>query len=115
MPRSKNKVASHRRRKKVLKLAKGYWGARSKVYTVAKNHVEKGLVHAYRDRKLKKRTFRQLWIVRINAAARANGTNYSKLMHALEEKGVNINRKILASLAAENPAAFSEVVSFSAN
>ncbi len=115
MPRSKNKVASHRRRKKILKLAKGYWGARSKVYTVAKNHVEKGLVHAYRDRKLKKRVFRQLWIVRINAAARANGTNYSKLMHSLELKGVNINRKILASLAAENPAAFTEVVNFSAN
>ncbi len=115
MPRSKNKVASHRKRKKVLKLAKGYWGARSKVYTIAKNHVEKGLVHSYRDRKLKKRVFRQLWIVRINAAARANGTNYSKLMHALELKGVNINRKILASLAAENPAAFTEVVNFSAN
>jgi len=115
MPRSKNKVASHQKRKKVLKLAKGYWGARSKVFTVAKNHVEKGLVHAYRDRKLKKRTFRQLWIVRINAAARANGTNYSKLIHGLETKGVGINRKILASLAAENPAAFAEVVHFSLN
>ena len=115
MPRSKNKVASHRRRKKVMKLAKGYWGARSKVYTVAKNHVEKGLVHSYRDRKLKKRVFRQLWIVRINAAARENGTTYSKLMHALELKGVGINRKILANLAAENPAAFAEIVNFSAN
>ncbi len=115
MPRSKNKVASHRRRKKILAQAKGYWGARSKVYTVAKNHVEKGLVHAYRDRKLKKRTFRQLWIVRINAAARANGTTYSKLMHSLDVKGVNINRKVLASLALENPAAFTEIVNFSAN
>ena len=115
MPRSKNKVASHRRRKRVLDQAKGYWGARSKVYTIAKNHVEKGLVHAYRDRKLKKRTFRQLWIVRINAAARINGTTYSRLINALDKKGININRKILACLAAENPAAFTEIVKFSAN
>ncbi len=115
MPRSKNKVASHRRRKKILDQAKGYWGARSKVYTIAKNHVEKGLVHAYRDRKLKKRTFRQLWIIRINAAARLNGTTYSRLINALDKKGVNINRKILASLAVENPAAFTEIVKFSAN
>ena len=115
MPRSQNKVASHRRRKKILKLAKGYWGARSKVYTVAKNHIEKGLVHAYRDRKLKKRTFRRLWIVRINAAARQNGTTYSRLIHALSLKGVNINRKVLASLALENPSAFSELVEFTKN
>jgi large subunit ribosomal protein L20 len=115
MPRSKNKVASHRRRKKILQHAKGYWGARSKVYTVAKNHVEKGWVHAYRDRKLKKRTFRQLWIVRINAAARMNGTTYSRLIHALDVKGVGINRKILANLAVENPSAFTELVKFSAN
>jgi len=115
MPRSKNKVASHRRRKKILKLAKGYWGARSKVYTVAKNHVEKGLVHAYRDRKLKKRTFRKLWIVRINAAARENGTTYSRLIHALDVKGININRKVLASIALENPVTFTELVKFSNN
>jgi len=115
MPRSKNKVASHRKRKRVLELAKGYWGARSKVWTIAKNHVEKGLVHAYRDRKLKKRTFRQLWIVRINAAARINGTTYSRLINALNKKGVDINRKILANLAVENPAAFTEIVKFSAN
>ena len=115
MPRSKNKVASHRRRKKILDQAKGYWGARSKVYTVAKNHVEKGLVHAYRDRKLKKRTFRNLWIVRINAAARQNGTTYSKLIHSLDVKGVNINRKVLANLALENPSAFTELVNFSNN
>ena len=115
MPRSKNKVAAHRRRKKILKHAKGYWGARSKVYSIAKNHVEKGWVHAYRDRKLKKRTFRQLWIVRINAAARANGTTYSRLIHALNEKGVNINRKVLANIAVENPSAFTELVNFSAN
>lgn len=115
MPRSKNKVASHRRRKKVLKLAKGYWGSRGKVYTIAKNAVEKGLVHAYRDRKLKKRTFRQLWIVRINAAARLNGTTYSKLIDAMNKKGVEINRKVLASLAVENPSAFTELVKFSVN
>ncbi|MCL5029197.1 MAG: 50S ribosomal protein L20 [Bacteroidetes bacterium] len=115
MPRSKNKVASHRRRKRILQQAKGYWGARSKVYTVAKNHVEKGWTHAYRDRKLKKRTFRQIWIVRINAAARDNGTTYSKLINALSNKGVDINRKVLASLAVENPSAFTEIVKFSAN
>ena len=115
MPRSKNKVASHRRRKKIMQMAKGYWGARSKVYTVAKNHVEKGLTHAFRDRKLKKRVFRHLWITRINAAARMNGTTYSKLIHALDIKGITINRKILANLAVENPSAFTEVVNFSAN
>lgn len=115
MPRSKNKVASHQRKKKILKSAKGYWGARSKVFTVAKNHVEKGWLHAYRDRKLKKRTFRQLWIVRINAAARENGTTYSRLIHSLNEKGVSINRKVLASLAVENPSAFTELVKFTAN
>ena len=115
MPRSKNKVASHRKRKRLLEQAKGYWGARSKVFTVAKNHVEKGLTHAYRDRKLKKRTFRQLWIVRINAAARINGTTYSKLINSLNKKGVDINRKILAVLAVENPAAFTELVNFSTN
>ncbi|HSP86549.1 MAG TPA: 50S ribosomal protein L20 [Ignavibacteriaceae bacterium] len=115
MPRVSNKVASHRRRKKVLKLAKGYWGARSKVHTIAKNHVEKGLVHAYRDRKLKKRSFRQLWIIRINAAARINGTTYSKLIHSLQDRGITINRKILASLAVENSSAFTELVKFSVN
>lgn len=115
MPRSKNKVASHRRRKKILKLAKGYWGSRSKVYTIAKNSVEKGLVHAYRDRKLKKRTFRQLWIVRINAAARENGITYSRLIDAMNKKGVEINRKVLASLAVDNPSAFTELVKFSTN
>lgn len=115
MPRVRNKVASHRRRKKILKQAKGYWGARSKVYTIAKNHVEKGLVHAYRDRKLKKRSFRQLWIVRINAAARMNGTTYSRLIHSLDDKGISINRKILANLAVENPSAFTELVKFSSN
>jgi large subunit ribosomal protein L20 len=112
MPRANHKVASHKRRKKVLKMAKGYWGARSNVYTIAKHHVEKGLQYAYRDRKVKKRTFRRLWIVRINAAARVNGTTYSKLINSLNVKGVDINRKILASLAVENPKAFSEIVKF---
>ncbi len=115
MPRSVNHAASKRRRKKIMNMAKGYWGARSKVYTVAKTHVEKGLVHAYRDRKLKKREFRSLWIVRINAAARANGTTYSRLINMLEKKGVNINRKLLASMATENPQAFADVVKFVMN
>ncbi len=112
MPRSKNKVASKARRKKILKMAKGYWGARKNVYTIAKNHVEKGLLHAYHDRKLKKRDFRSLWIVRINAAARQNGTTYSKLINALNVRGIDINRKVLASIAVENPKAFSDIVTF---
>ena len=112
MPRSQNKVASHRRRKRVMKQAKGYWGARSKVLTVAKHHIDKGLQHAYRDRKAKKRTIRQLWITRINAAARLNGTTYSQLMSALGRKEIEINRKVLADLAANDSAAFSEIVRF---
>ncbi len=115
MPRSKNKVASHRRRKKVLEQAKGYWGRRSKAYTVAKNAVEKALLHSYVGRKLKKRHFRQLWITRINAAARMNGTTYSKLMNALKEKQVGIDRKLLANIAYENPKAFAEIVKFAMN
>lgn len=112
MPRSQNKVASHRRRKRVLARAKGYWGARSKVYTIAKHHVEKAMQYAYRDRKTKKRTFRQLWITRINAAARLNGTTYSELIDGLNKKKVAINRKLLAEMAVSNPEAFSEVVKF---
>lgn len=112
MPRSQNKVASHRRRKRVLAQAKGYWGARSKVYTIAKHHIEKGMQHAYRDRRRKKREFRQLWITRINAAARIHGTTYSKLVRSLRMKEVDINRKVLADLAARNPEAFSEIVKF---
>lgn len=112
MPRSQNKVASHRRRKKVLEQAKGYWGARSKVYTIAKHHVEKAGLHAYRHRKTKKREFRQLWIARINAAARAHGITYSKLIAALNTKNITINRKVLADLAANNPQAFADVVQF---
>jgi large subunit ribosomal protein L20 len=112
MPRSQNKVASHRRRKRILRQAKGYWGARSKVLTVAKHHVDKGMQFAYRDRKTKKRTFRQLWIARINAAARLHGTSYSRLIAGLNSKEVDINRKILADLAVNNPQAFAEVVKF---
>jgi large subunit ribosomal protein L20 len=112
MPRSQNKVASHRRRKKILDQAKGYWGGRSKVYSIAKTHVEKALTHAYRHRKTKKREYRGLWITRINAAARLNGTTYSRLMTGLEKKQVMINRKVLADLAVNHPTAFSEVVKF---
>jgi large subunit ribosomal protein L20 len=112
MPRSQNKVASHRRRKRILANAKGYWGARSKVLTIAKHHIDKGLQYAYRDRKTKKRTFRQLWITRINAAARIHGTTYSRLIAGLDRKEVDINRKILAELAVSNPEAFAEVVKF---
>jgi large subunit ribosomal protein L20 len=115
MPRSKNKAASHRKRRKLLKLAKGYWGNQGNVLTSAKNAIEKGLSHAYRDRRLKKRNYRSIWITRINAAARINGTTYSRLIDALNKKGVDINRKVLASLAVENPEAFSEVVKFSNN
>lgn len=115
MPRAKNNVASRERRRKLLGIAKGYWGARSKVYTVAKHHVEKGLQHAYRDRKYKKRTYRQLWIVRINASARENGITYSRLIDGMNKKGININRKLLASMALENPQAFSDVVKFVMN
>jgi large subunit ribosomal protein L20 len=110
MPRSVNSVASRKRRKKILKAARGYWGARSKVYTVAKNAVEKGLQYAYRDRKNKKRAFRSLWITRINAAARQNGTTYSRLMHQLSEKEINLNRKVLADLAMNHPESFTAVV-----
>ncbi|MBI1805358.1 MAG: 50S ribosomal protein L20 [Ignavibacteriae bacterium] len=112
MPRSQNKVASHRRRKRILARAKGYWGARSKVLTVAKHHIDKAEQHAYRDRRLKKREFRSLWIARINAAARMHGTTYSRLMDALNKKQVEINRKVLADLAARSPEAFAEIVKF---
>jgi large subunit ribosomal protein L20 len=112
MPRSKNKVASHARKKRILAKAKGYFGARSKVYTTAKNAVEKGMLHSYTDRKLKKREFRNLWIVRINAAARMNDISYSQLIHALKTKNIDINRKTLADLAYNNIDAFNEIVKF---
>lgn len=110
MPRARNRVASRRRRKKILNQAKGYWGRRSKVYTVAKNAVEKGLTYAYRDRRTKKRQFRKLWIARINAAARLNGSSYSRFMGALRKSDVELNRKALADLAMHDPKAFTKVV-----
>lgn len=110
MPRSVNAVASRARRKRILKLAKGYWGNRKNVYTVAKNAVEKGLVYAYRDRKVKKRHFRSLWITRINAAVREEGLSYSQFINKLAGKNININRKVLADLAMNNPDSFKALV-----
>ena len=110
MPRSSNAVASRARRKKVLKMAKGYFGARKNVYTVAKNAVEKGLQYAYIGRKLRKRQFRSLWIMRINAAARQHGMSYSKFMGQLSKSGIELNRKVLADLAMNHPEAFKAVV-----
>ena len=110
MPRSVNSVASRKRRKKILKQAKGYFGRRKNVWTVAKNAVEKGLSYAYRDRKNIKRTFRALWITRINAGARLHGLSYSELMGKLKANSIDINRKVLADLAMNNPEAFTEIV-----
>jgi len=110
MPRSVNAVASRRRRKKILKAARGYFGARSNVYTVAKNAVEKAWQYAYRDRRNKKRAFRRLWIARINAAARQEGMSYSKFMHGLKKANIELNRKVLADLALNEPAAFKSIV-----
>lgn len=110
MPRSVNHVASKARRKKILSFTKGYYGARKNVWTVAKNAWEKGLTYAYRDRKAKKRDYRALWIQRINAAARSQGMSYSQLMGALHKAGIEINRKVLADLAMNNPQAFKAVV-----
>ena len=110
MPRATNRVASRARRKKILKMARGYFGARSKVYTVAKNAVEKGLVYAYRDRRNKKRAFRRLWIARINAGARQHGVSYSRLMHGLSGTGNTLNRKVLADLAMNHPEVFAGIV-----
>ena len=110
MPRSVNHVASRARRKKILKRVKGQFGARKNVWTDAKNAYEKGLTYAYVGRKLKKRQFRSLWIQRINAAARLEGTSYSKLMGALHKAGIEINRKTLAYLATNNAEAFKAIV-----
>jgi len=110
MPRARNSVASRRRRKRILNMAKGYWGGRSKIYTVAKHAVEKSLQYAYRDRRKRKQQFRRLWIVRINAAARLNGTTYSRLMGSLRKSEVQLNRKVLADLALHDPVALSRVV-----
>ena len=110
MPRSVNHVASRAKRKGILKLTRGYFGARKNVWTVAKNTWEKGLTYAYRDRKNKKRNFRALWIQRINAAARQEGMSYSVLMGKLAKAGIEINRKVLADLALNNPEAFKAIV-----
>jgi large subunit ribosomal protein L20 len=110
MPRSKNAVASRARRKKVLDQAKGFYGKRKNVYTVAKNIVEKGMTYSYVGRKLKKREYRQLWIARINAAVRAEGITYSEFIDKLNKKGLEINRKVLADLAMNNPESFKALV-----
>jgi large subunit ribosomal protein L20 len=110
MPRSVNAVASRARRKKVMKQAKGYFGRRKNVWTVAKNAVEKAMLYAYRDRRNKKRTFRALWITRINAGARQHGMSYSQFMGKVKANGIELNRKVLADLAMNHPEAFKAVV-----
>ncbi|NJN26277.1 MAG: 50S ribosomal protein L20 [Cyclobacteriaceae bacterium] len=110
MPRSVNSVASRARRKKVLKSAKGYWGRRKNVLTVAKNAVDKAMGYAYRDRKVKKREFRALWIQRINAGAREYGMSYAAFMGKLKAANIDLNRKVLADLAMNHPDAFKEIV-----
>ena len=110
MPRSVNHVASRAKRKRILKLTRGYYGARKNVWTVAKNTWEKGLTYAFRDRRNKERNFRALWIQRINAAARLEGLSYSQLMGGLHKAGIEINRKVLADLAVNNPQAFKAIV-----
>jgi large subunit ribosomal protein L20 len=110
MPKANNAVASKARRKRILKKAKGFWGSRGNVLTVVKHAVDKAEQYAYRDRRAKKRTFRSLWIMRINAAARLNGTTYSKLVDAMNKKNVEIDRKSLAEIAVRDPAAFTKIV-----
>lgn len=110
MPRSVNSVAKRARRKKVLKQAKGYFGRRKNVWTVAKNAVDKAMVYAYRDRRNKKRSFRALWIMRINAGARQHGLTYSQLMGKIKTNGIELNRKVLADMAMHHPDAFKAVV-----
>ncbi|QES87828.1 50S ribosomal protein L20 [Rhizosphaericola mali] len=110
MPRSKNAVASRARRKRILKQAKGYYGKRKNVYTVAKNIVEKGLTYAYVGRKLKKREYRQLWIARINAAVRNEGMTYSVFIDKLVKKGITLDRKVLADLAMNEPESFKKLI-----
>ncbi len=110
MPRSVNHVASRAKRKNFLKLAKGYYGRKKNVWTVAKNAIEKGLVHAYSGRKQKKRNYRSLWIQRINAGAREHGMSYSQFIGKVNKSGLELNRKVLADLAMNHPAAFKAVV-----
>jgi large subunit ribosomal protein L20 len=109
MPRVKRSVSARKKRRKVLEQAKGYWGLKHSTYRQAKEQVEKSLVYAYRDRKAKKRTFRSLWIIRINAAARANGLSYNQFMSGIRKANIELDRKILADLAVSDPAAFSAV------
>lgn len=109
MPRATNSVATRQRRKKVLKRAKGFWGRKSKTFRPANEQVLKSLSYAYRDRRVRKRDFRRLWISRINAGARLNGISYSRMMHGLKKSGVQVNRKILAELAVNDPNAFAEL------
>ena len=110
MPRATNNVASRRRRKKVLNRAKGFWGRRGTIHSVAKHAVDKAMQYQYRDRRQRKRHFRRLWITRINAAARQNGTTYSQLMGSLRKSNVELNRKVLADLAVHDPNAFAKIV-----
>ena len=110
MPRSVNSVASRSRRKKILKLAKGYFGRRKNVWTIAKNAIEKAMSYAYRDRKNNKRNFRSLWITRINAGARLNGMTYSQFMGKVKSNNIDLNRKVLADLAMNHPEAFKAIV-----
>lgn len=110
MPRSVNAVAARRRRKKMMKHAKGYFGRRKNVWTVAKNAIEKGWQYAYRDRKNKKRTFRALWITRINAGAREHGMSYSQFMGKIHANGIELNRKVLADLAMNHPSSFEAII-----
>jgi len=110
MPRSVNHVASRAKRKKMMKFAKGYWGRKKNVWTVAKNQIEKGWLYAYRDRRQKKRTFRSLWITRINAASRQHDMSYSVFMGKVHKSGIELNRKVLADLAMNHPDAFKAVV-----
>ena len=110
MPRVTSSVARNRRKKKIIKQARGQFGARSKLYRTAKNSVERGWAYAYRDRRRKKRDFRRLWIARINAAARQNGMSYSRFVAGLRTAGVDLNRKVLADLAIRDPAAFTKLV-----
>jgi len=111
MPRVKRSINAKKKRRKIIKLAKGFFGARKRIYTLATESVEKALKYAYRDRKTRKRNFRQLWIARINAATRAEGMTYSRFMDGIKKAGITLDRKILADLAVHEPARFSEIVS----
>jgi len=111
MPRVKRSINAKKKRRKILKMAKGFFGARKRIYTLATESVEKGLKYAYRDRKTKKRNFRRLWIARINAAVRMEGMTYSRFMDGIKKAGIVLDRKILADLAVHEPKRFSEIVS----